>query len=360
MTTFVNLLELEALAKPRLPTAVFDYFAGGAHDEITLGANRRAYEAIALRPRVLVDVSRRDLSTTLLGQTLAFPVLVAPMALQRMAHTDGEMATARAAASVKTVLTVSTLSSVTVEDIRPACALAPWFQIYVHQDRALTEAMLARVAACGYGALVLTVDTPVLGRRERDVRNTFQPPPGVAFANMMAATGEGATTGSSERDSALAMYFAARHDASVTWKDLAWLRRLCPMPLVLKGVMRGDDAKRAAEHGVDALIVSNHGGRQLDTAIPTIRALAEVAEGAGPNVPVLVDGGVRRGTDVLKALALGARAVLVGRPVLWGLALDGEAGVARVLTALRDELDTAMALCGCATLSDIGRDLVVT
>ena len=358
MTTFVNLLELEALAKPRLPTAVFDYFAGGAHDEITLGANRRAYDAIALRPRVLVDVSRRDLSMTLLGQTLAFPVLVAPMALQRMAHTDGEMATARAAASLKTVFTVSTLSSVTVEEIRPACVLAPWFQIYVHQDRALTEGMLARVAACGYGALVLTVDTPVLGRRERDVRNTFQPPPGVAFANMMAGTG--ATTGTSERDSALAMYFAARHDASVTWKDLAWLRRTCPLPLVLKGVMRGDDAKRAADHGVDALIVSNHGGRQLDTSIPTIRALAEVAEGAGPNVPVLVDGGVRRGTDVLKAIALGARAVLVGRPVLWGLALDGETGVGRVLTTLRDELDTAMALCGCATLSDIGRDLVVT
>lgn len=358
MTTFVNLLELEALAKPRLPPAVFDYFAGGAHDEITLGANRRAYDAIALRPRVLVDVSHRTLSTTLLGQALAFPVLVAPMALQRMAHPEGEMATARAAASLNTVLTVSTLSSVTVEEIRPACALAPWFQIYVHQDRALTEGMLARVAACGYGALVLTVDTPVLGRRERDVRNTFQPPAGVAFANMMA--GKGATTGSSERDSALAMYFAARHDAGVTWKDLDWLRRACPLPLVLKGVMRGDDAKRAADHGVDALIVSNHGGRQLDTAIPTIRALAEVAEGAGAQVPVLVDGGVRRGTDVLKALALGARAVLVGRPVLWGLALDGEAGVARVLTTLRDELDTAMALCGCPSLSDIGRDLVVT
>lgn len=357
MTTFVNLLELEAIAKPHLPTAVFDYFAGGAHDEITLGANRGAYDAIALRPRILVDVSRRDLSTTLLGQTLALPVLVAPMALQRMAHTDGELATARAATSVKTVFTVSTLSSVSVEDIRPACGLAPWFQIYVHQDRSLTEAMLARVSACGYGALVLTVDTPVLGRRERDVRNTFQPPPGVAFANMMA--GKGATTGTSERDSALAMYFAARHDASVTWKDLGWLRRACPMPLVLKGVMRGDDAKRAADHGVDALIVSNHGGRQLDTAIPTIRALAEVADGAGPNVPVLVDGGVRRGTDVLKAIALGARAVLVGRPVLWGLALDGEAGVVRVLTTLRDELDTAMALCGCASLSDIGRDLVV-
>jgi len=357
VTTFVNLLELEALAKPRLPTAVFDYFAGGAHDEITLGANRRAYDGIALRPRVLVDVSHRDLSTTLLGQTLAFPVLVAPMALQRMAHTDGEIATARAAASLETVLTVSTLSSVTVEDIRSACALAPWFQIYVHQDRALTEGMLARVAACGYGALILTVDTPVLGRRERDVRNTFQPPPGVVFANMMAGKD---ATGSSERDSALAMYFAARHDASVTWKDLDWLRRVCPLPLVLKGVMRRDDAKRAADHGVDALIVSNHGGRQLDTAIPTIRALAEVAEGAGSNVPVLVDGGVRRGTDVLKAIALGARAVLVGRPVLWGLALDGEAGVARVLTALRDELDTAMALCGCATLADIGRDLVVT
>ncbi|HKV52374.1 MAG TPA: alpha-hydroxy acid oxidase [Gemmatimonadaceae bacterium] len=360
MTTFVNLLELEALAKPRLPTAVFDYFAGGAHDEITLGANRRAYETIALRPRVLVDVSHRDLSTPLLGATLAFPILVAPMALQRMAHSDGELATARAVTSLKTLLTVSTLSSVTAEDIRAACALPPWFQIYVHQDRALTEAMLARVAACGYGALVLTVDTPVLGRRERDVRNTFQPPPGIAFANMMAGLGGGATTGSSDKDSALAMYFAARHDASVTWKDLAWLRRVCPLPLVLKGVMRGDDAKQALDHGVDAVIVSNHGGRQLDTAIATIRALPEVAEAAGSRMPVLVDGGVRRGTDVLKALALGARAVLVGRPVLWGLALEGEAGVARVLTTLRDELDIAMALCGCATVADIGRDLVAT
>lgn len=358
MTTFVNLLELEALAKPRLSAAVFDYFAGGAHDEITLGANRTAYDAIALRPRVLVDVSHRDLSTTLLGATLAFPVLVAPMALQRMAHSDGELATARAVASLKTVLTVSTLSSVTVEEIRPACALPPWFQIYVHQERALTEAMLARVSECGYGALVLTVDTPVLGRRERDVRNTFQPPPGIAFANVMKA--HGAAAGTSQSDSALAMYFASRHDASVTWKDLAWLRRVCPLPLVLKGVMRGDDAKRAADHGVDALIVSNHGGRQLDTTLPTIRALAEVADAAGPALPVLVDGGVRRGTDVLKALALGARAVFVGRPVLWGLALDGEAGVARVLTTLRDELDIAMALCGCATVADIGRDLVVT
>jgi len=360
VTTFVNLLELEALAKPRLPTAVFDYFAGGAHDEITLDANRRAYDAIALRPRVLVDVSHRDLSTTLLGAALAFPVLVAPMALQRMAHSDGELATARAVTSLKTLLTVSTLSSVTAEDVRAECALAPWFQIYVHQDRALTEAMLARVVACGYGALVLTVDTPVLGRRERDVRNTFQPPPGIAFANMMAGQGGGATTGSSDKDSALAMYFAARHDASVTWKDLAWLRRVCPLPLVLKGVMRGDDAQRAVDHGVDAVIVSNHGGRQLDTAIPTIRALPEVADAAGSRMPVLVDGGVRRGTDVLKALALGARAVLVGRPVLWGLALDGEAGVARVLTTLRDELDIAMALCGCANVADIGRDLVVT
>ncbi|HKB54124.1 MAG TPA: alpha-hydroxy acid oxidase, partial [Ramlibacter sp.] len=270
---------------------------------------------------------------------------------------DGEMATARAAASLKTVLTVSTLSSVTLEDITSACALPPWFQIYVHQDRSLTEAVLARVAACGYGALVLTVDTPVLGRRERDVRNTFQPPPGVAFANMMSSQGGSAAV--SPGDSALAMYFAARHDASVTWKDLDWLRRVCPMPLVLKGVVRGDDAKRAADHGVAAVMVSNHGGRQLDTTLATIRALGEVAEAAGPGLPVLLDGGVRRGTDVLKAIALGARAVLIGRPVLWGLALDGEAGVARVLTTLRDELDTAMALCGCATLRDITRDLVV-
>lgn len=357
MTTFVNLLELEALAKPLLPPAVFDYFAGGAHDEITLGANRRAYDAIALRPRVLVDVSRRDLSTTLLGQTLAFPILVAPMALQRMAHTDGEMATARAATSLKTVLTVSTLSSVTVEDIRPACALAPWFQIYVHQDRALTEGMLARVAACGYGALVLTVDTPVLGRRERDVRNTFQPPPGVAFANMMA--GKGATTGSSERDSALAMYFAARHDASVTWKDLAWLRRSCPLPLVLKGVMRGDDAKRAADHGVDALIVSNHGGRQLDSAPSTASILTGIVDAVGDKTEVYVDSGIRSGLDVLKFLGLGARACFIGRTYLYGLGAYGQAGVTKALEILKDELSIAMALTGITDASKVPRDIIL-
>jgi 4-hydroxymandelate oxidase len=307
-----------------------------------------------LRPRVLVDVRHRDLSTTLLGARLSCPVLVAPMALQGMAHADGELATARAATSVGTIVTVSTLSSVPAEDIRPACTPAPWYQVYVHQDRGITTEILGRVSAAGYAALVLTVDTPVLGRRERDVRNAFRPPPSVVFTNA-APSG----TMPAAQESKLAEYFTARHDAGVTWKDLEWLRRVCSLPIVLKGVVRADDAARAVEHGVDGLIVSNHGGRQLDTTVPAIRALPEVSDAVHGRIPVLVDGGVRRGTDVLKAIALGACAVLVGRPVLWGLALDGEAGVRQVLTTLRDELDTAMALCGCRTLGEITRDLVV-
>lgn len=353
---FVNLLELEALARERLPAGVYAYFAGGAADEITLRENRLAWERLPLRPRVLVDVSVRDASLELPGTRLEFPVLVAPMAMQRMAHPDGELATARAAAATGTTMVVSTLATATVEEIRAACGRTPWFQLYVHQDRSITEALLARVEAAGYGAIVLTVDTPVLGRRERDVRGGFAPPPGIVIANAM----RGATTRMEgvDDDSALAAYFTARHDASVTWADLAWLRAHTRLPIVLKGVVRGDDARRAVEHGMSGVVVSNHGGRQLDTTLPTTAALPEVAEAVAGCIPVLVDGGIRRGTDVLKALALGARAVMVGRPVLWGLALGGEDGVRRVLALLRDELDLAMALCGAPTLREVTGDLV--
>jgi 4-hydroxymandelate oxidase len=350
--TFLNLHELEALARPCLAPAVFDYFAGGALDEITLGENRRAYDRLFLRPRVLVDVRHRDASTALFGDRFQVPILVAPMALQAMAHADAELGTARAATTVGAGLVLSTLSSLPPEDVRSACTPAPWYQLYVHQDHSVTEAILARVAAAGFSTLVLTVDTPVLGRRERDVRNAFQPPPSALFASMATSTSP------ESKDSALARYFAARHDAGVTWKDLDWLRQVCGLRIVLKGVVRGDDARKAIDHGVDGVIVSNHGGRQLDTTVPTIRALPDVAGAVGGRIPVLVDGGIRRGADVLKALALGARAVLVGRPILWGLALGGEAGVQQVLSILRDELDTAMALCGCTSLADVTDDLV--
>jgi 4-hydroxymandelate oxidase len=301
-------------------------------------------------------VSRRDLSTTVLGERVALPVLVAPMAFQRMAHPDGELATVRAVEAVGSIMTLSTLSTATVEDVRAATSRPLWFQLYVHQDRSVTRALIERVEALGYGALVLTVDTPLLGRRERDVRNEFQLPPGITIANVMP--GGSTTLGSADQDSALAAYFVGRHDASLTWSDLEWLRSITRLPVLLKGVLRADDAARAAEHGVSGVIVSNHGGRQLDTALATIRALPEIAQAVSGRVELLIDGGIRRGTDVLKAIALGARAVLVGRPVLWGLTVAGEAGVRRVLELLRDELDLAMALCGCARLEEVTADLV--
>jgi 4-hydroxymandelate oxidase len=353
---FVNLSEAEASARERLPYPVYCYYAGGAHDEITLAENRRAYDRIALRPRVLVDVSRRDLSTTVLGERVDLPVLVAPMAFQRMAHPDGELATVRAVEAAGSIMTLSTLSTASVEDVRAATNRPLWFQLYVHQDRSVTRALVERVEALGYGALVLTVDTPLLGRRERDVRNEFQLPPGITIANVMP--GGSTTLGVAERDSALAAYFAGMHDASLTWSDLEWLRSTTRLPVLLKGVLRADDAARAAEHGASGVIVSNHGGRQLDTALATIRALPEIAQAVGGRVELFIDGGIRRGTDVLKAIALGARAVLVGRPVLWGLTVAGEAGVRRVLELLRDELDLAMALCGCARLEEVTADLV--
>ena len=353
---FLNLHEAEALAREKLPLRIYDYFAGGANDEITLGANRRAFDALALRYRVLVDVSRRDLSTTLFGSRVDAPIVVAPMAFQRLAHADGELATARAAAGLGMVMTASTFATVSIEEIRAAATGPLWFQLYVNQDRGLTAELVRRAAAAGYSALVLTVDVAEIGRRERDERNGFSLPPDLRVVNFAPAL-----SGPLQRPgeaSGLANFIRTIRDPGFTWKDLEWLRGLSELPLVLKGVVRADDARRAVSAGAGGIVVSNHGGRQLDTAIPSLEALPAIVAEVGDEALVMVDGGIRRGTDVLKALALGARAVMVGRPVLWGLALDGEAGARRVLELLRNELDLAMALAGTPCLTDISPDLI--
>ncbi|MDQ6886828.1 MAG: alpha-hydroxy-acid oxidizing protein [Gemmatimonadota bacterium] len=350
---FINLHELEALARERLPADVFDYYAGGAHDEITVRENRAAYDRIALRPRILVDVSARDLSTTVLGSQLTAPIGIAPMAFQGMAHPDAELGTARGAAASRTLMTLSTFASSTLEAVRSSTSAPLWFQLYVFKDRGATRALVSRAEGAGYSALVVTADAPMLGRRERDVRRRFQIPAGVPHAVAPPAPSPEAPM-----DSPLAHHFAHQMDPSLTWRDLEWLATLTRLPVLVKGVLRGDDACRAADHGAAGVVVSNHGGRQLDTAVATADALPEVARSVGDRLTVLVDGGIRRGTDVLKAVALGARAVLVGRPVLWGLAVGGEAGVARVLELLRAELDLAMALCGCRSLAEITPELL--
>jgi len=351
----INLHELKAAAEAKLDRNAFDYYASGAHDELTLGRNRAAFDELTMRYRVLVDVSERDPKTEVLGTPLSMPVMIAPTAFQRMAHPDGELATARAAATAGIAMINSTLSNTPIEQVVAAGSAPVWFQLYVYEDRAETEALVKRAEDAGAQALVLTVDAPLLGVRERDRRNHFTLPPGLKVANMTAA-GKGDLP--QVADSGLAAYFAQMLDPSLTFEDLAWLKSVTKLPLWVKGVVRADDAARCVEHGADGVVVSNHGGRQLDTSIATIEALPAVADAIDGRVPILLDGGVRRGTDVLKALALGAKAVLIGRPVLWALAVAGQRGVEHALSILREEIDLAMALAGCPDVGAVTRDLL--
>jgi 4-hydroxymandelate oxidase len=356
----INLADFERAAEAALDTMAWHYFRSGSGDERTLRENRAAFERHRLLPRVLVDVERRSLATTVLGRPVGWPVLVAPMALHGLACSDCEAATARAAALMDTVLCVSTLSNLSLEQVRAAAPDArQWFQLYVQRDRGVTAELVARAAAAGYEALVVTVDAPLLGRREGAVRHGLQLPPPLTLGNFPAEVGAAMLAHRNAGDSSLAAHFAVTSDPTVTWRDLGWLRGLSPLPLVLKGVLRPDDARHAAEEGAAAVVVSNPGGRQLDGAVAWLDALPAVVAAAGDRLEVLMDGGIRRGTDVLIALALGARAVLLGRPVHWGRAVDGEAGAARVLALLRDEVDLALALAGCTSPAEVGRDLVV-
>jgi 4-hydroxymandelate oxidase len=356
MTGALNLGELEALARARLPAMAWDYFASGADDERCVRRNCEAFAALALHYRVMVDVARRDLATTVLGSRVAMPVLVAPTAFHKLAHRDGEVASARAAGDAGTVFVLSTLSNTPVEDVCAAATGPVWFQLYIYKDRGATAALVRRVEAAGCRALVVTVDAPLLGRRERDVRNRFALPAGLEIANLHAAGY--ARLPAVAGDSGLAAYVAELLDPALGWDAIDWLRSITTLPIVVKGIVRGDDAARAIAAGAAGVVVSNHGGRQLDAAPATIDVLARVVDAVGGRGEVLVDGGVRRGSDIVKALALGARAVLVGRPVLWGLAAGGRDGVVEVLAMLRRELDLAMALCGCADVAAITSDLV--
>ena len=339
----VSLADLEAGARRRLDPVHWDFFAGGAGEERTVRANEEAFARHRIVPRVLRGAGDRDLRTGLFGTGLSMPVLIAPTAFHRLAHPDGEAATAAAAAGAGTVLVVSMAATRPVEEI--AAAGGPlWFQLYPQPDLAFTEAVVRRAEAAGCRALVVTVDSPVFGHRERDLRHGFVDlPAGLACENMRDADGR-------VRDIAM--------DAGLGWDRIAWLRGRTRLPILLKGVLHPADARLAVEHGVDGLIVSNHGGRQLDGAIASLDALPAVVDAVAGRVPVLVDGGIRRGTDVLTALALGATAVLIGRPVIWGLAVGGAAGVRHVLELLRADLDRALALAGVARPADLTPDLV--
>ena len=351
----LSLFDYETAAVERLPQMVYDYYRGGAGDEITVRENRAAYERLRVHYHVLRDVSERNIAVNVLGHDVALPILVAPTAFQRMAHPDGELATARAAGAAGTIMMLSTLSNTPIEDVVAAATGPVWFQLYVYRDRDATAALVARAVAAGCSAIVLTVDAPILGTRERDVRNGFHLPEGLAVSNLLAAGhGDiGVAAGS-----ALQQYVHDLFEPALTLDVLEWLCGLTDLPVLVKGVCRPDDAVAALDRGAAGVIVSNHGGRQLDTAPATIDVLPGVVDAVAGRAPVIVDGGVRRGIDVLKALARGATAVAVGRPILWGLTVDGQAGVQRVLDLLRIELHMAMALSGTTSVDAVSRDLL--
>jgi 4-hydroxymandelate oxidase len=340
---------LEEKARVKLAPDAYAFAVAGADDELTLGANIAAWRRLRLRPRVLNDVTGIDTEVRILGARLATPIMVAPFGRHKLFHPEGERATARGAASAGAVFVLPTTSTVSIEEVAAEPAPPRWFQLYLLADRALTENLIDRAAAAGFGAIVLTVDQPVYGSSPRAARTPLPASPDIRNANL---PGEPIAQHSYKPGHTGRVTFPA------TWRDLEWLVRRSRLDVVVKGVLRGDDAVRCVEAGAKAIIVSNHGGRHLDGTVATADALPEIADAVAGKIELYVDGGIRRGTDIVKALALGARAVLVARPVIWGLALDGGEGVRAVLDHLHGELVRAMALCGVARLEDISADLV--
>ena len=341
----INLDDYERVAAGRLDPGPLAYFTGGAGDEVSLRDNRAAFARQGIVPRVMRDVSSVDTAVELLGRRWPNPIFIAPTALQRMAHPDGELATARAAAARGMTMTLSTSASTDLSDVA-AVGGPRWFQVYLLADEGARRALVERAVANGYEALVLTVDLARIGRRERDLRVGFRIPAGIDLPNIAIAAGV-------SPEKVASVEFTDR----LTWPDLEWLAGF-GLPVIVKGILHPDDAKLAIEHGAAGIEVSNHGGRQLDAAIASLDALPAIVDAVAGRVPVLLDGGVRRGTDVLMALALGATAVGIGRPVIWGLAVDGEAGVGSVLDLLTNELENAMALAGAASIADLTPELL--
>ncbi|GIY64755.1 hydroxyacid oxidase 1 [Caerostris darwini] len=356
---FIVVEDFEKYALNNLPKSVADYYKSGADEEQTLKENIEAFKRYRLKPRFLRDVSKRSLRTSILGHTVSFPVCIAPSAMHRMAHPDGEIATVKGAAAEGVAMVLSTLSTTSLEDVAKAAPESiRWFQLYIYSDREVTKKLVARAEDAGYLALVLTVDAPVFGHRLADSRNRFTLPPHLKLGNFSTDL-KSPVKGESDNGSDLNKYVNELFDPSISWKDVHWLKQLTTLPIILKGILTAEDAVLATQNGVAGIIVSNHGARQLDGVPSTIEVLPEIVKAVNGRCEVYLDGGIRKGTDVLKALALGAKAVFIGRPILWGLAYDGEAGVKKVLQILKTEFDTAMALSGCTSLHDIKPSLLV-
>lgn len=367
---------MRSLARAALPRPIFDFADGAAEDEHTLQRNEKAFDAVELMPRPLRGAAQRDLSMTLFGKKLSMPVIIGPTGLSGLYWPDGERCTARAAQAAGTAFCLSHGSVCTLEELAGTGAAPRWMQVFIYKDRGFTRELVERSAAAGFDAIVLTVDNQILGNRERDIRNGFSIPPRFNLSTLAGMALRGAwlwrmrkefrritfgnyvRPGESADIKNLAGRMASLLDPSMSWDDVDTLRKIWPGPLILKGILSPEDAKIAIERGVNGIVVSNHGGRQLDGTPATLDALPHVAEAVAQRIPILLDGGVRRGVDVVKALAMGADACLIGRPQLWGLAVGGEAGVAHVLDIFRSEIDRVMGLCGISRVEDIGSDLL--
>jgi 4-hydroxymandelate oxidase len=364
----LNVAAYQTAASTIVDPVYYDFFAGAARDEITMRANESALQRLCLLPRILRGSDNRDHSVELFGTRASMPILLSPTAFHKLAHADGELATARAAAIADTIMIVSMASTTAVEDIAAAARAAVpgrdpslWLQLYLQPDLGFTEAIVRRGEAAGVKALVVTVDSPVLGHRERDDAHDFHDlPPGMRCENLVDLREGSVNTGPQKGAHPLRTGHVRQiqMSAELSWEHITWLRSITALPILLKGVLHPEDARLAVAHGVNGLLVSNHGGRQLDTVPATIQALPEIVAAVRGRIPIVLDGGIRRGTDVIKALALGADAVGVGRPVIWGLAVDGENGVRGVLELLRAEFDHALALCGAASVADLNPDLI--
>ncbi|PHT47284.1 Peroxisomal (S)-2-hydroxy-acid oxidase GLO4 [Capsicum baccatum] len=348
----VNVNEFEELARQVLLKVYYDFFAGGAEDQYTLKENIEAFHRIIIRPRNLVDVSRINMSTIILGHRTSAPIIAAPTSSHQLAHPEGEVATARGAAACNIIMGLAFTSTCTLEEVASSCKAVLFIQTAFKRD--ITANMVQRAERNGFRAIILTADTPRLGRKEADIRNKMIAPPFRNFEGLIS------TELASDKGSNVEAYAAETLDPSFCWKDIAWLKSITKLPILIKGVLTCEDATKAIEAGVAGIIVSNHGARQLDYTPASISVLEEVVHAVQGKVPVLIDGGIRRGTDIFKALALGAKAVLIGRPVIYGLAAKGETGVKKVIEMLKNELEQTMALAGCCTLDDITRSHVVT
>ncbi|KAK6796025.1 hypothetical protein RDI58_009480 [Solanum bulbocastanum] len=349
----VNVNEFEELARKVLPKIYYDFFSGGAEDQYTLKENIEAFRRITIRPRILLDVSKIHMSTIILGHKTSAPIIVSPTSSHQLAHPEGEVATARGAAACNVIMGVAFTSTCTMEEVASSCKAVRFIQTFAF-EREITANMVQRAERNGFRAIILTADTPRLGRKEADIKNKMISPPFKNFEGFIS------TEAVSDKGSNVEAYAAETLDPSFCWKDIAWLKSITKLPILIKGVLTGEDATKAIEAGVAGIIVSNHGARQLDYTPATISVLEEVVLAVQGKVPVLLDGGIRRGTDIFKALALGAKAVLIGRPVIYGLAAKGETGVKQVIEMLKNELEQTMALAGCRTVDDITRSHVNT